>query len=162
SERLRLLQFGASGQLGRELKDRAPGFGVETTALARADLDLADREALSAAVRNADVDAVVIAAAYTAVDKAESEEELAFAINADAPGEIARACAERGLPLVHISTDYVFNGRKAGAWLEADPVQPINAYGRSKASGEAEVLGSGARAMVIRSSWVFSPFGSNF
>jgi dTDP-4-dehydrorhamnose reductase len=162
SERLRLLQIGASGQLASELIDRAARFGVETTALSRADLELANREALSAAIRNADVDAVVVAAAYTAVDKAESEEEVAFAINADAPGEIARACAERGLPLVHISTDYVFSGRKARPWVEADPIGPINVYGRSKASGEVEVLGSGARAMVIRSSWVFSRFGSNF
>lgn len=162
SDPLRLLQIGASGQLGRELLDRAEGFGVRTTALGREQLDLTDLEAAAAAVRTMEADAVVIAAAYTAVDRAESEEELAFTVNADAPGAIARACAERGLPLVHVSSDYVLSGRKEGAWVETDHVAPINAYGRSKAGGEAEVLGSRARAAVVRSSWVFSPYGSNF
>jgi dTDP-4-dehydrorhamnose reductase len=162
SERLRLLQIGATGQVARELLGRASRFGVQATALSRAELDLTNLAGVSEAVRTAPCDAVVIAAAYTAVDRAENEEELAFTVNADAPGEVARACAARGVPLVHISSDYVFSGRKSGPWVEADPIGPINVYGRSKASGEVEVLGSGVRAMVIRSSWVFSPYGSNF
>jgi dTDP-4-dehydrorhamnose reductase len=159
---LRLLQIGASGQLGRELLDRAKNFGVETTALSRRQLDLTDGEAAAEAVLEAEADAVVMAAAYTAVDQAEIEEGLAFAVNAEAPGAIARACAERGLPLVHVSTDYVFDGTKPSAWVETDPVSPVNVYGRSKAAGEAAVTASGARAMILRASWLFSPFGSNF
>jgi dTDP-4-dehydrorhamnose reductase len=162
SRPLKVLQFGASGQLARELLARAAGANLDIEALGRADVDLTDAAAVSEAVRNTQADLVINAAAYTAVDRAESEEALAFAVNAAAPEAMARACAERGLPLVYVSTDYVFDGEKAGAWIEDDTVCPINAYGRSKAAGEAAIAEAGARAMIVRTSWLFSPYGANF
>ena len=158
---VRILQFGTTGQLAREMLARA-GEGAAVQALSRGDVDLADAAAVEAAVMAADADLVLNAAAYTAVDQAETEQPLAFAVNAEAPGAMARACAARGLPLVHISTDYVFDGDKAGAWTEADRTGPINAYGRSKLAGERAVLESGASALILRASWVFSPYGRNF
>lgn len=162
SKPLKVLQFGASGQLARELLARAGRVNVHIEALRRADVDLTDIAAVSEAVRETQTDLVINAAAYTAVDRAESEEALALAVNAAAPQAMAQACAERGLPFLHVSTDYVFNGERAGAWTEDDLICPINAYGRSKAAGEAAVAGAGARATVIRTSWLFSPFGANF
>jgi dTDP-4-dehydrorhamnose reductase len=157
---VRILMFGATGQLAREILVRAGSHAI--TALGRGDVDLADADAVEAAVASTDANLVINAAAYTAVDRAESEEELAFAINARAPGSMAMACAAQGLPLVHISTDYVFNGEKAGAWSEDDPIAPLNAYGRSKAAGEAAILATSVRALILRTSWVFSSHGSNF
>jgi dTDP-4-dehydrorhamnose reductase len=107
-------------------------------------------------------DLVLIAAAYTAVDRAESEEETARLVNADAPGAIARACAETGAGLLHVSTDYVFDGAKPEPYVEEDPIAPASAYGRTKAEGEAAIRASGARAAIVRTSWVYSPFGANF
>ena len=156
----RILQFGATGQLARELIARDRNKAV--TALSRDNIDLRDTQGIAEVIAWADVDLVVNAAAYTAVDRAESEEDLAFAINAAAPGAMAEACARRGLPFVHLSTDYVFDGEKPGAWCEDDPIGPVNAYGRTKAAGEMAVAQSGARALVIRTSWVFSPYGLNF
>jgi dTDP-4-dehydrorhamnose reductase len=158
----KILQFGASGQLARELLARAADASVGIQALGRADVDLTDAAAVTAAVCDTKADLVINAAAYTAVDRAEGEEALAFAVNAAAPQAMARACAKRGLPLVHVSTDYVFDGEKAGAWCEDDAVCPINAYGRSKAAGEALVAAVEARSMIVRTSWLFSPHGSNF
>ena len=156
---VRILQFGATGQLARETLARAHGA---VTALSRADVDLADARAVEEAIAQADVELVVNAAAYNAVDRAETEEALAFAVNAEAPAAMARACAARGLPLVHVSTDCVFDGTKAGPWTEEDAPNPLGAYGRSKLAGERAVLASGADAVVLRTSWVFSPFGRNF
>ena len=156
----RILQFGATGQLARELIARDRHKAV--TALGRGNVDLCDTQGIADVIAIADVDLVVNAAAYTAVDRAESEEDLAFAINATAPGAMAQACARRKIPFVHLSTDYVFDGEKPDAWREDDPIEPINAYGRTKAAGEAAVAQSGARALVIRTSWVFSPYGHNF
>lgn len=159
---LRILQFGATGQLGRALLSRAPAAGVEITALSRMEADLADPGAAARAVAAHDADLAVIAAAYTAVDAAESEEALARRINAEAAGEIAQACAQRGLKLVYVSTDYVFSGEGGRAWREDDPVAPQNAYGRTKAAGEQAVLDASPKALVLRTSWVFSPWGRNF
>jgi dTDP-4-dehydrorhamnose reductase len=156
----RILQFGATGQVARELRARDRNSVI--TALSRDQVDLRNPQAIADAIAGADVDLVVNAAAYTAVDRAESEEDLAFAVNAVATGAMAEACARRSLPFVHLSTDYVFDGDKDGPWREDDPIGPINAYGRTKAAGEAAVAQSGARALIIRTSWVFSPFGSNF
>ncbi len=102
------------------------------------------------------------AAAYTAVDRAEAERDLAFAVNADAPGAIARACEAIGARLLTVSTDYVFDGSKTGPYLEDDPVSPANAYGASKAAGEALVAAAGGRHVIVRTSWVFAPYGTNF
>lgn len=162
SKPLKVLQFGASGQLARELLARAERANVGIRALDREDVDLTDTAAVSEAVRETHADLVINAAAYTAVDRAESEEALALAVNAAAPQAMAQACTERGLPFLHVSTDYVFSGEKVGAWTEDDLICPINAYGRSKAAGEAAVAGAGARATIIRTSWLFSPFGANF
>ena len=159
---LNILQFGRTGQLARELLARAPGSNVRIEALGRDALDLADAAAVDRVVREAKVDLVINAAAYTAVDRAESEQAQAFAVNAAAPGAMARACARRDLPLVYVSTDYVFDGETTGAWREDDPIRPINVYGRSKAAGEAAIAESAARAMIVRTSWLFSPYGSNF
>jgi dTDP-4-dehydrorhamnose reductase len=156
----RILQFGKTGQLAREMIARDRRKTV--TALSRDNVDLCDTQGIAEVIALADVDLVVNAAAYTAVDRAESEEDLAFAVNAAAPGAMAQACERRKIPFVHLSTDYVFDGAKPDAWREDDPTSPVNAYGRTKAAGEAAVAQSGARALVIRTSWVFSPYGRNF
>lgn len=159
---MRALLFGPTGQLGRELLDRAAGHGVTLIAVDRAVADLTDATAVAGVVERAEVDIVINAAAYTAVDQAEAEEEIAHAINAAAPGAMARACAARNLPLIHVSTDYVFDGSGTTPWRETDPVRPIGAYGRSKLAGEQAVFEAGGRALIVRTSWVFSPFGRNF
>lgn len=156
---VRILQFGATGQLAREMLARGGGA---VTALSRADVDLTDTRAVEDAIARADVDLVVNAAAYNAVDRAETEEALAFAVNATAPGVMARACHAKRIPLIHVSTDCVFDGTKSGAWTEDDPPNPLGVYGRSKMTGEQAVLENAAQAVVLRTSWVFSPFGRNF
>jgi dTDP-4-dehydrorhamnose reductase len=159
---LKVLQFGATGQMARELIARAPRHGVQLTALSREQADLTDPAAIARIVAQADADLVINAAAYTAVDKAETERDLAFLVNADSPGAMARACAMRGLPLVNASTDYVFNGSGSRAWREDDATAPINAYGDSKLAGEQAIAASEARAITLRTSWVFSAHGANF
>ncbi|WP_374573908.1 dTDP-4-dehydrorhamnose reductase [Phenylobacterium sp.] len=159
---LTILQFGASGQLSRELIDRSTA-DVMIRALSRADADLADPDAVARAIGEADqVDLVINAAAYTAVDKAESEPDLAYAVNARAPRAMARACQARGVPLVQVSTDMVFSGAKAGAYVEDDPVGPLHVYGASKLAGEDAVLDLCERSIVLRVSWLFSAYGQNF
>ncbi|MDO9472271.1 MAG: dTDP-4-dehydrorhamnose reductase [Caulobacter sp.] len=159
---MRALLFGPSGQLGREIVDRAARHGVTLLPVDRAMADLTDAGAVAAVVEQVDVDIVINAAAYTAVDQAEAEEEIAHAVNAAAPGAMARACAARGLPLIHVSTDYVFDGSGTTPWREADPVGPIGAYGRSKLAGERAVAEAGGQTLIVRTSWVFSPHGRNF
>lgn len=159
---MRALLFGPTGQLGRELQNRAPRHGVTLVPVDRAMADLTDAGAVADVVERADVDIVINAAAYTAVDQAEAEEDVAHAVNAAAPGAMARTCAARGLPLIHVSTDYVFDGSGTTPWREADPVGPIGAYGRSKLAGEQAVEKAGGRALIVRTSWVFSPYGRNF
>ncbi len=159
---MRALLFGPGGQLGRELQDRAAAHGVSLVLVDRAMADLTDAGAVARAVQDADVDIVINAAAYTAVDQAETEEAVAQAVNAAAPAAMARACAARGLPLIHVSTDYVFDGAGSAPWRETDPVGPIGAYGRSKLAGEAAIAEVGGRHLIVRTSWVFSPYGRNF
>lgn len=153
-----LLVFGATGQVARELARRAP----EAVFLSRTDVDLADPEACMAAITDHAPTAVINAAAYTAVDRAEDEETLATAINATAPAAMANACAARDIPFVHISTDYVFDGSGDSARAPDAPTAPINAYGRSKLAGEEAVRLAGGRWAVLRTSWVFSAHGANF
>ena len=159
---LKVLQFGATGQMARELIARSPRRGVQLTALSRQQADLTDPAAIARIVEQADADLVINAAAYTAVDKAETEGDVAFLVNAESPAAMARVCAARGLPLVNVSTDYVFNGSGSRAWREDDATAPINAYGDSKLAGEQAVAASNARAITLRTSWVFSAHGANF
>lgn len=158
---LRLLVFGRTGQVATELARLAgPGLAVES--LGRDQADLADPVACAAAVAATRADAVVNAAAWTAVDLAEAEETTAVRVNAAAPGAMARACAARGLPFLHISTDYVFDGAGAAPRDEDAPTAPVNAYGRTKLAGERAVAAAGGPHVVLRTSWVFAGHGRNF
>jgi dTDP-4-dehydrorhamnose reductase len=159
---IRILQFGATGQLARELIRQAPAHEVELTALSRADCDFADPELAARMILERRPDVVVIAAAYTAVDLAEQEVELAHQVNGDTPAAIAGLCGAEGPALVHISTDYVFDGLKGSPYLEEDWPEPLNVYGESKLSGERMVLAACPRALVLRTSWVVSSHGRNF
>lgn len=158
---LRLAVIGRQGQLAQSLAELADD-DVRITCLGRPDLDLADPPTIAAALWKTPADIVVNAAAYTAVDRAESESDLAFAINRDGAEAVAIACAQLGLPLIHLSTDYVFDGRKADPYVEGDACNPQTVYGRSKLAGEQAVLASGGRAAILRTSWLHSPFGTNF
>ncbi|WP_293376939.1 dTDP-4-dehydrorhamnose reductase [Phenylobacterium sp. SCN 70-31] len=159
---LKILQFGTTGQLGVELLRRAPGHDVAVTALGRAEADLADPEAAAAQVRAQRPDVVVIAAAYTAVDLAETEGDLARTVNALTPGAIAAAAAEVGAATINVSTDYVFDGDGGAPYAEDAPTNPLNAYGATKLEGEKAVTAANARSLNIRTSWVVSPHGKNF
>jgi dTDP-4-dehydrorhamnose reductase len=159
---VRILVLGKSGQLAQALTRASPPDAT-ISALGREALDLAGPEsALSAALRRFAPALVINAAAYTAVDRAESEPDAAFALNRDGPAALARLCADLDVPLIHVSTDYVFDGSKAGPYREDDARAPLNVYGASKASGEDAVLTASARATVVRTSWVFGSRGENF
>ena len=158
---MRILLTGAGGQVGFELARTLADLG-EVHAFDRAALDLADGGALQAACRSLAPGLVVNAAAYTAVDKAESEPALAEAVNGRAPGILAREARRLDAVLVHYSTDYVFDGTARRPYREDDPVAPLNAYGRSKLSGERAIAESGCKHLVFRTSWVYGPRGRNF
>lgn len=158
----RVLLLGAGGQVGREIAVLAPGRVESLTALDHAGLDITDASALKAALEQYRPQVVINAAAYTAVDKAESEPEKANLINAVAPGLIAQACASHGAGLIHISTDYVFDGTKTGAYVESDPVAPLGVYGASKEAGERAVREALDRHLIVRTSWVYGVHGANF
>lgn len=152
---------GVTGQLGHELARRLPP-GSRLIALDRKALALEDTGAVAATLRAIRPAIVMNAAAYTAVDRAESEPDTAHRVNAQAPAAIAQACRELGSALVHFSTDYVFDGRKEGRYLETDEPNPLNVYGASKRAGEQAVLASGAAALVLRTTWVYGDHGGNF
>jgi dTDP-4-dehydrorhamnose reductase len=152
-----ILVFGKTGQLAREL---ALHEGV--TCLGRDMADLSDPEACAAAIHAHAPDAVINAAAYTAVDKADEEEELATVINGVAPAAMARACADLGIPFVTVSTDYVFDGSGDAAWNPEDATGPLGAYGRSKLVGEEALRAAGGTHAILRTSWVVSAHGNNF
>ncbi|CRK59746.1 dTDP-4-dehydrorhamnose reductase [Alloactinosynnema sp. L-07] len=160
---------GGTGQLGRELAALS-GDAVSVRALGSAELDLTSAGSIIAAVSaladKAQAEGrhpiVINAAAYTAVDKAETETSRAFAVNADGPRVLAAVCSSRGVPLVHVSTDYVFDGTADRPYEVDDPTRPQSVYGITKLAGEQAVLGSGARAWVVRTAWVYSAFGANF
>ncbi len=159
---MRVLVFGTTGQVARELARGAEARGVTLLALGRDRADLSDPDACAAAVAGAEVDAVINAAAHTAVDRAETEPDLAHAINAEAPGAMARAAAARGLPFVHVSTDYVFDGSPGRPWREDDATAPLSTYGATKLAGERAVMAAGGNAAILRTAWVFSAHGGNF
>lgn len=154
---MKILVFGKTGQVATELARQA-----DVIALDRGDADLANPTACAALIAATDADAVINAAAYTAVDKAETEIAAAQVINGDTPTAMAVACAARGIPFVHISTDYVFDGSGEAPWQVDNPTGPLGAYGRTKLSGEHGVRAAGGRFVILRTSWVFSAHGNNF
>ena len=156
-----LLIIGGTGQLGRELAECAPELD-NVVLRDRGELDLTDRDAITQQLGDVRPGIVVNTAAYSAVDKAETEPELANAVNAAAVNAIARSCREHGASLIHVSTDYVFDGAGNSALLEDDPANPLSAYGRSKLAGEAAVTAELDAHVIVRTSSVFSPFGTNF
>jgi dTDP-4-dehydrorhamnose reductase len=159
---MRVLVFGAAGQVGEELTLLGRAAGHDVVALTRAEHDITDAAATRARVLDTGADVVFNAAAYTAVDRAEQEPALAMAINGAAPGVIARAAAEAGSMMVHFSTDYVFDGAATSPIPEDAPTNPRGEYGRTKLVGEEAVLGAGGRAAVVRTAWVYGLHGANF
>jgi len=158
----KILVLGRNGQTAMELAKLGPPPGFELVFAGRDSFDLSGPGDPDALIEAEAPSAVINAAAYTAVDRAESEPDAAFRLNRDAPAALARACARRDIPFVHFSTDYVFDGTKPEPYVETDPVAPASVYGRSKAEGEALVLDAGGRALILRTSWVFSAYGANF
>jgi dTDP-4-dehydrorhamnose reductase len=162
---MRLIVTGTNGQVALALIERGAAQNVDVAAVGRSwrpGLDLADPSAVGSVLHAVEGDVIINAAAYTAVDKAESEEDLAMRVNGDGAGAVARAAARRGLPLLHLSTDYVFDGSLDRPWREDDPTGPIGAYGRSKLAGEQAVVRENPAATILRTSWVYAPFGANF
>ena len=158
---MKILLFGKDGQVGWELQRALAPLG-HLHALGRLDADFSRPASLRAALAAFDPDVIVNAAAYTDVDKAETDAAMAHSVNALAPGILAEEAAARGAWLVHYSTDYVFDGRKEGAYVESDATSPLSVYGRTKEEGEARIRAAGARHLILRSSWVFAAHGDNF
>ncbi|MEM0963581.1 MAG: dTDP-4-dehydrorhamnose reductase [Bacteroidota bacterium] len=159
---MRVLVTGASGQVGRAILRLAPALGVDAVGLARADLDITDAVAVRQSVGSVQPDAVVNAAAYTAVDRAESAPDLAFAVNRDGARNVAEAARQRGVPVVQISTDYVFDGTQPTPYKTDDPTAPLGVYGASKEAGERAVRDTTPDHMILRTAWVFSEHDGNF
>ena len=160
---MRIAITGRHGQVTSSLQERGTAAGHEIIALGRPELDLAEPETVLQALDAARPDIVVSAAAYTAVDKAEGEPEIAYAINARGAGAVAAAAARLAVPIVHLSTDYVFDGLLDRPYVETDPTGPTGVYGASKLAGEQATLAAHPdNAAVLRVAWVYSPFGGNF
>ena len=155
------LIFGSTGQVAIELARRCPA-GVNAVHLGRAQADLTDPAACAAAILDHAPTVVINAAAYTAVDRAETDLATAMVVNGDSPAAMAGACARLGIPLLHISTDYVFDGSGTVAWQPDDPTGPLGAYGQTKLAGEAGIRAKGCAHTILRTSWVFSAHGANF
>jgi dTDP-4-dehydrorhamnose reductase len=157
-----IIVLGAKGQVGNDLVELLTLKGAEVRGFAREEADLTRVEDLIGKLAILKPTAVINAAAYTAVDLAEKEPEKAFLINGAAPGALARFCASKDIPFVHYSTDYVFSGIGDRPWTETDPTGPLSVYGKSKLAGEEEILAAGGKCVILRTSWVYSPFGKNF
>ena len=158
---MKVLLFGHTGQVGSALAEQAVAPAV-VQSLNRADVDLADSSAIDRVICQAQPDVVINAAAYTAVDRAESEPDEAYQVNAKAPGVMAQACLECQAVLVHYSTDYVFDGRGRQPYVEDSPTGPTGVYARSKLAGELAVMAAGGQAIILRTGWVYSHDGRNF
>ena len=160
---IRLLVTGRNGQAATALLESAAAHAdIEVTAVGRPELDLEQPDTVAAAILATKPDIVVNAAAYTAVDKAESEPDRAFAANRDGAAAVAKAAHRLNIPLIHLSTDYVYPGDKPRPYVESDPTGPLGVYGQSKLEGEKAVMAAHAQAVILRTSWVYSPFGANF
>jgi len=159
---MKLLVTGTSGQLAQSLLETGLRAGINVMAVRRPQLDLTVPASIRHTIADARPELVVNAAAYTAVDKAESEPELALRINGEGAGIVAETCGRLGIPLIHLSTDYVFDGTKRAPYVETDATGPVSAYGRSKLAGERAVASACERHVILRTSWVHSPFGTNF
>jgi dTDP-4-dehydrorhamnose reductase len=159
---MRIAVTGRTGQVVQSLLARAGMAGVTVIPVGRPELDLAQPDGVRQALGEARPDCIVNAAAYTAVDKAETEPELAMRVNGEGAGTVAAAAAALGVPLIQISTDYVFDGMAPRPWRESDATAPLSAYGRSKLAGEEAVTASGADWTILRTAWVYSPYGANF
>ncbi|MBP7335122.1 dTDP-4-dehydrorhamnose reductase [Niveispirillum sp.] len=160
---MKVLVFGRGGQLALAMRDQGAAAGHDVVCLGRESLSIADAAAVAAAVRTHAPDLIVNAAAYTAVDKAESDAQEAFAVNRDGTRHIAAAARDADIPFIHVSTDYVFDGGGDRPWREDDATGPLGVYGASKLAGEQAMADLGpARNAILRTSWVFSPYGANF
>src|SRR5258706_3328170 len=155
----RVLVLGRNGQVARALADAGWPEGISVPCTGGDEIDLAEPATVARGIVRRAPDLVINAAAYTAVDRAESEPEAAFAINRDGAGEVAKACADLGVPLIHLSTDYVFDGSKTGAYVEEDPVNPLSVYGASKEAGEQAVRAALPAHLIMRSAWIYAPQG---
>lgn len=155
-----ILVTGVQGQVGTELLRRARPGAMDVRGFTREQLDITDASAVAEAVPGFDL--VVNAAAYTAVDQVETDRDFAYKVNAWAPGVMAEACASNGIPMIHISTDYVFNGGKDGPWAENDAVDPISVYGASKEAGERAIRAAHEQHVILRTSWLYAAHGHNF
>jgi len=159
---MRALVFGRGGQLAVELARARWRPGARVLFLGRPDVDIRDRQSVGRAFDQARPDVAINVAAFTAVDRAESEVEMAFAVNRDGPRHIAEEGQRRGVPLVHVSTDFVFDGRRTSPWREIDPTGPLSVYARSKLEGERAIASSMEHYVIVRSSWLFAAHGANF
>lgn len=160
----RILLTGSQGQLGSEIRQRVSMMPLmyELLPTDQADLDISDLKQVEAAIAAFKPDVIINAAAYTAVDKAESEPDIAFAVNAKGPENLAKVAVDANIRLIHISTDYVFNGQQCSPWKIDDPVEPINVYGESKLAGEQAIQRYHTDTIIIRTAWVYSRYGNNF
>ncbi|WP_373472626.1 dTDP-4-dehydrorhamnose reductase [Sphingorhabdus lacus] len=158
----RWLVTGTTGQLGGAVAELSQDLDFDIFCPARAEMDLSDPDAIRASMAAKNLDGVINCAAYTAVDKAESDAEIAHAVNASAPAILAEECARRSIPIIHVSTDYVFDGTKQAPYDEDDPVNPLGTYGVTKLAGENAIRASGAQHAIVRTAWLLDPKGRNF
>ena len=159
---MRILVSGRTGQVASALAEKATQNGNTIVSLGRPELDISNPASIEKALNEVAPDIVINAAAYTAVDAAESDEAMAKSVNADGPAWLAKQTRERSIPIIHFSTDYVFDGSKEGQYLESDPVAPLGVYGKTKLIGEQRVGHENSNHVILRTAWVYSPFGKNF
>jgi dTDP-4-dehydrorhamnose reductase len=159
---MKIFIIGSNGQLGGELVRQGEARGLKLLALDYPEIDITDQASVDACLGSTPIDLIVNAAAYTAVDRAESEPEAAFSVNCDGPANLAEKCRDRGISLIHVSTDYVFDGSKLGAYVEEDPVAPLGIYGASKAAGEEKVRERLSEHIIVRTAWLCGVHGRNF
>ncbi|MBP2159775.1 MULTISPECIES: dTDP-4-dehydrorhamnose reductase [Asticcacaulis] len=159
---MRIVVTGKEGQVDTSLAELGEKLGIEIVRVGLPEVDLSKPETLAAPIKAAKPDVIISSAAYTAVDKAESETDLAQAINGDGPGELARIAAELNIPILHLSTDYVFAGDKDGVYDENDTPAPVSVYGKTKLSGEEQIRAATEDHVILRTAWVYSPYGNNF